>query len=62
MAREVVLGVDSSTQSTKVMAVDLETGEVLGEGRAPHTGDDTQDPNEWWNALRIAVSARRETS
>ncbi|MEA2511608.1 MAG: xylulokinase [Thermomicrobiales bacterium] len=57
MAREVVLGVDSSTQSTKVVAVDLETGAVLGEGRAPHTGEDIQDPNDWWAALRIAVSA-----
>ncbi len=57
VAREVVLGVDSSTQSTKVLAVDLETGEILGEGRAPHTGEDTQDPNDWWKALLIAVRA-----
>jgi xylulokinase len=56
VAREVVLGVDSSTQSTKVLAVDLETGEILGEGRAPHTGEDTQDPNDWWTALRLAVN------
>jgi xylulokinase len=55
VAREVVLGVDSSTQSTKVLAVDLETGEVLGEGRAPHTGEDTQNPNDWWAALQTAV-------
>lgn len=56
MTREVVLGVDSSTQSTKVLAVDLETGEILGEAREPHTGEDTQDPNDWWRALRIAVN------
>lgn len=56
MTREVVLGVDSSTQSTKVLAVDLETGEILGEGRAPHTGEDIQDPNDWWRALKIAVT------
>jgi xylulokinase len=53
--REVVLGVDSSTQSTKVVAVDLETGEVVSEGRAPHTGADTQDPTDWWSALETAV-------
>jgi xylulokinase len=53
----VVLGVDSSTQSTKVLAVDLETGDILGEGRAPHTGEDIQDPNDWWQALQIAVKA-----
>jgi xylulokinase len=53
--REVVLGVDSSTQSTKVVAIDLETGEVVSEGRAPHIGADTQDPTDWWSALETAV-------
>jgi xylulokinase len=57
LAREVVIGVDSSTQSTKVLAVDLETGAIRGEGRAPHTGADVQDPNAWWAALRTAVRA-----
>jgi xylulokinase len=52
----VVLGVDSSTQSTKVIAVNLETGAVLAEGRAPHSGSDVQDPRDWWEALRLAVS------
>ena len=55
MPRAVVLGVDSSTQSTKVLAVDLETGDVVGEGRAPHSGADTQDPNDWWAALVVAT-------
>ena len=32
MRRAVVLGVDSSTQSTKVLAVDVETGDPVGEG------------------------------
>jgi len=57
MTRAVVLGVDSSTQSTKVLAVDVESGEPLAEGRAPHTGLDTQDPREWWSALQIATAA-----
>lgn len=56
MARQVVLGVDSSTQSTKVVAVDLETGEELREARAPHTGQDIQDPRDWWAALRSAIA------
>jgi xylulokinase len=56
MSRAVVLGVDSSTQSTKVLAVDLDTGEELAEGRAPHVGDHTQDPREWWTALRDATA------
>ncbi len=55
MTRSVVLGIDSSTQSTKVLAVDVETGEVVGTGRAPHSGGDIQSPDEWWHALRLAV-------
>ena len=55
MARSVVLGVDSGTQSTKAIALDPETGEIAGEGRAPHSGLDIQHPPEWWDALRIAV-------
>ena len=54
-SQEIVLGVDSSTQSTKVVAVDLESGTVVSEGRATHTGADTQDPTDWWSALETAV-------
>lgn len=53
--RSVVLGIDSSTQSTKVVAVDLDIGEVVGEGRAPHTGEDRQRPEDWWEALIAAT-------
>ncbi|MGI8642802.1 MAG: xylulokinase [Thermomicrobiales bacterium] len=55
MSRSVVLGIDSSTQSTKVVAVDLTTGEIAGEGRAPHSGEDRQRPEDWWNALLAAT-------
>lgn len=55
MTRPVVLGIDSSTQSTKVLAIDLDTGEIAAEGRAPHSGEDMQDPRDWWVALRSAV-------
>ncbi len=55
MRNEVVLGIDSSTQSTKVVAVDLESGETLSTGRAPHTGLDTQNPLDWIAALQAAV-------
>lgn len=58
MTRPVVLGIDSSTQSTKVLAIDLETGEIVAEARAPHSGEDTQAPRDWWSAL---VEAVRET-
>ena len=64
--RRVVLGVDSSTQSTKVIALDLETGEEVGIGRASHTGADIQDPEDWWAALRaathVAVTDRMEVA
>ncbi len=33
----VVIGVDSSTQSTKALAVNVDTGEVVGRGRAVRT-------------------------
>ncbi len=52
---EVVLGIDSSTQSTKVVAVSLSSGRIMAEGRSPHTGRDTQWPGDWWEALRLAV-------
>ncbi|WUH91292.1 xylulokinase [Streptomyces sp. NBC_00433] len=55
----VVLGIDSSTQSTKVLAVDVETGAVLATGQARHTvstgaGRET-DPEVWWSALQDAL-------
>ncbi|MGW8361398.1 FGGY family carbohydrate kinase [Streptomyces wedmorensis] len=61
-SRSVVIGVDSSTQSTKAAAVDAETGELLAVGRAPHTvtgtgGARESDPEQWWTALATAVRA-----
>lgn len=55
VVRSVVLGVDSSTQSTKVLAVDTASGEIVAEGRAPHSGEDIQHPHEWWDALVAAT-------
>ncbi|MEU4276787.1 xylulokinase [Streptomyces tanashiensis] len=59
-SRSVVIGVDSSTQSTKAAAVDADTGELLALGRAPHSvggaaGARESDPGEWWTALAAAV-------
>ncbi|MET9674578.1 FGGY family carbohydrate kinase [Streptomyces sp. NPDC006482] len=61
-SRSVVIGVDSSTQSTKAAVVDAETGELLAVGRAPHAvtgtgGARESDPEEWWTALGTAVRA-----
>ncbi len=58
-AGAVVLGVDSSTQSTKVEAWDVARGTVLATGRAPHPATtppvSEQDPAAWWDALVAAV-------
>lgn len=52
-----VIGVDSSTQSTKALVVDAATGDVVASGQAPHpvTGDHQIDPEHWWRALREAL-------
>jgi xylulokinase len=52
-----VIGVDSSTQSTKVLVVDTATGTVVARGQAPHvvTADHDSDPEQWWQALTDAV-------
>ncbi|MFB7914365.1 xylulokinase [Streptomyces sp. NPDC056061] len=60
--RTVVIGVDSSTQSTKAAVVDTGTGRPLAVGRAPHAvtggaGARESDPERWWRALCEAVSA-----
>ncbi|MDT7663981.1 MAG: xylulokinase, partial [Pseudonocardiales bacterium] len=46
-----VAGVDSSTQATKIVVVDLETGETRGEGRCAHPAGTEINPGEWWSAL-----------
>ena len=56
---QLALGVDSSTQSTKVEARDLATGTVIATGSAPHPPTtpplSEQDPASWWSALSIAI-------
>jgi xylulokinase len=57
-----VAGVDSSTQSTKVLVIEPDSGKVVAMGRGPHTvggtgGARETDPREWWAALRSALAA-----
>ncbi|QGN47167.1 xylulokinase [Micromonospora sp. WMMD558] len=52
-----VAGVDSSTQSCKVVVRDAETGALVREGRAPHPDGTEVDPAAWWSALGEAVTA-----
>ena len=51
-----VAGVDSSTQSCKVVVRDLETGAVVRTGRATHPDGTEVDPNLWWDALLAAIA------
>lgn len=51
-----VMGVDSSTQSCKVVVVDTDTGSVVREGRAAHPDGTAVDPKAWWDALEVAIA------
>jgi len=46
-----VAGVDSSTQSTKVLLCQAEDGAVVGQATAPHPDGTECDPELWWQAL-----------
>ncbi|MGW7417857.1 xylulokinase [Streptomyces sp. NPDC054863] len=52
-----VAGVDSSTQSCKVVIRDAETGAPVRSGSARHPGGTEVHPDAWWDALRAAVEA-----
>jgi xylulokinase len=50
-----VAGIDSSTQSCKVLIRDLDTGRVVRAGRAAHPHGTEIDPELWWTALGAAI-------
>lgn len=54
-ARVLVAGVDSSTQSVKVVIRDASTGELVRSGRAIHPAGTEVDPQSWWLALQDAI-------
>src|SRR3712207_823093 len=51
-----VAGVDSSTQSCKVVIRDADTGAVVRIGRASHPEGTEVAPAAWWDALLTATS------
>jgi xylulokinase len=63
MARTLVAGIDSSTQSSTVVLRRLADGKVVGEARSPHPPTtpprSEQDPACWWNALLEALKQLR---
>ena len=54
-----VAGVDSSTQSCKVVIRDAETGDLVREGRAAHPDGTEVHPDAWWAALQRGDRAGR---
>ena len=56
MANQLIAGVDSSTQSVKIVIRAADTGELVREGRAPHPDGSEVDPIHWKNALDSAIA------
>ncbi len=56
-SRPYVAGVDTSTQSCKVVIVDSASGAVVRQGRASHPDGTEVDPSRWWDAFLEAVDA-----
>ncbi|MGX7828630.1 xylulokinase [Actinokineospora sp. 24-640] len=52
-----VAGVDSSTQSCKVVVRDAATGALVRSGAAPHPEGTEVHPDHWWGALESALTA-----
>src|SRR4029453_14815415 len=50
-----VAGIDSSTQSCKVVIRDAETGKLVRQGRASHPDGTEVHPDAWWSALQQAI-------
>ncbi len=51
-----VAGIDSSTQSCKVVICDADTGQTVRSASAPHPGGTEVDPELWWDALQRAIA------
>ncbi|MCZ3378155.1 xylulokinase [Rhizobium sp. AG207R] len=64
MVRDIVAGIDSSTQSCTVVLRRLEDGAVVGEARKPHPTTtpprSEQSPHSWWDALWAAFGELSE--
>ena len=52
-----VAGIDSSTQSCKVVVREAGTGRLVRSGQAPHPDGTEVDPEAWWEALQQALEA-----
>lgn len=50
-----VAGIDTSTQSCKVVIRDSVTGALIRSGKAMHPDGTEVDPNAWFDALQVAI-------
>lgn len=51
-----VAGIDSSTQSCKVLVIEVETGKIVRQGKMPHPKGTEVAPSSWLEAFRAAVT------
>jgi xylulokinase len=56
MNQRLVAGIDSSTQSVKVVVRDAFTGELVREARGSHPDGTEIDPKIWWDELNKSLS------
>ena len=56
MANQLIAGVDSSTQSVKIVIRAADTGELVRQGRASHPDGTEVDPAHWKSALDSAIA------
>jgi xylulokinase len=54
MTEQFVAGIDSSTQSTKVVLARAADGAIVDQASAPHPDGTEVDPAAWWEALQRA--------
>ena len=50
MGNKLVAGIDSSTQSVKVVIKDANTGQLIREGKAAHPDGTSVHPSHWISA------------
>jgi xylulokinase len=55
MGNKLVAGIDSSTQSVKIVIKDAASGELIREGKAAHPDGTEVNPSAWWSALNQAI-------
>src|SRR4051812_33923112 len=60
MAADLVLGIDSSTQSTKALLVDAASGRVVAHRSARHPDGTSVDPRAWLEAFDQATGGLLE--